>query len=74
MTERDAKLKFVRGERQRGDELMKERDSQMLSQRTTANKAESGWRTREKEVAGRARDGSVGRSAPLPMLCETGVS
>ena len=32
------------------DELLKDRDSRLLARRSTASKAESGWRTREKKL------------------------
>ena len=50
MTDRDAQLVPAFRERQRADELLKERDSQLLSERAAANKAESGWRTRERKL------------------------
>ena len=50
MADRDAQLVAGRRERQRVDELLKERDSHVLAKHATANKAQSGWRTREKNV------------------------
>ena len=46
----DGELGGVHRERQRADELLKEHDSQLLAERATANKAESGWQTREKKL------------------------
>ena len=40
----------MRRERQRADELLKERDRQPLAERAMANKAESGWRTCAKKL------------------------
>ena len=42
VADRDAQLVDVCRERQPADELLKERDSQLLAERATANKAESG--------------------------------
>ena len=50
VADRDAQLDGVRRERQRADELPKERDSQLLSERGTASKSESGWPTREEKL------------------------
>ena len=46
----DAQLVGVRRERQRADEVVTERDSQLLAERATAGKSEPGWRTREKKL------------------------
>ena len=68
---RDAQLGPVHRERQRGDKLLKERNSQLLSERAAANKSESGWRTREKKLldeqeTARGQHGTK-RTAPEPV-------
>ena len=45
VAEREAQLVTVCRERQRADELLMQRDSQLLAERSMASKAESGWRT-----------------------------
>ena len=61
----------VRRKRQRADELLKERDSQLLAERNTATKGEWAWRTREKKLldeleAVRGQRGTK-RTAPEPV-------
>ena len=41
--DRYAEVVAVRRKRQRADELLQERDSQLLSERAMASKSESGW-------------------------------
>ena len=76
VAERDAQLVAVRRERQRADELLKERDSQLLSEPRTASKSE--WvgepARRSCWTSCRLRVGSVGRSAPLLNQCATPAS
>ena len=45
-----AQLVATRRERQRAEQLRRERDSQLLSEHAAANKADSGWRTRERKL------------------------
>ena len=49
-TERDRHLVASRRERQRADELPKERETKLLSERAVANKAEAGWGTCERKL------------------------
>ena len=48
--ERTQPLEDMRRERERADELLKERDTQLLAERTAATQAERGWRVREKKL------------------------
>ena len=72
------KLAIVRGDRQRADALLKERDAQLLPERSAATKAEHGWRTREKKLldeleAARGQRGTK-RTAPEAVAVPEGVA
>ena len=74
VAERDAQLVAVCRERQRADELLKERDSQLMAERTTSTKRASAWRSREKNLLGeleavRGQRGTK-RTAPEPVAVQ----
>ena len=68
----------MRGERQRADELLKERDAQLLAERSTATKWESARRTRENKLLDEleAAPGQRGtkRTAPEPVAVQESVA
>ena len=74
VAERNAQLVAVCRDRQRADELLKERDSQLPAERSTATKGESAWRTREKKLLDelevvRGQRGTK-RTAPEPVAVQ----
>ena len=76
--ELERQLAAVRGERQQADALLKERDAQLLAERSAATKAEHGWRTREKKPldeleAARGQRGTK-RTAPEALGVPEGVA
>ena len=78
VAEQDTQLADLHGERQRADALLKERDSQLLAERSAATKAELAWRTREKKLldkleAARGQRGTK-RTAPEPVAVQESVA
>ena len=79
VAERDTQRAAVRGERQRADAMLKERDAQLLAERSAATKAEAAWRTLEEkklldELEAACGQRGTKRTAPEPVAVHEGVA